>query len=114
MYRETDSGANINAMVFTAGTWTGRQNQTEFLIKSKCSLHACVRCSMSFNIFMIGALARDVLGSCCTGFSPPGGICSTPPGVPDNDAVVWFINIGCLVRRVSRFDLPSIKFLMYY
>lgn len=35
-------------------------------------------------------------------------------GILDNDSVVCFINIGCLQQRVSRFDLPSIKFLMYY
>ena len=71
-----------------------------------------------FNIFIIRALTNDILLSSFTGFSLLRRICCTRIivsfGIPDNDSVVWFINIGCLHQRVSRFDLPSIKFLMYY
>ena len=69
-----------------------------------------------FNIFIIRALTNDILLSSFAGFSLLRRICCTRIivsfGIPDNDSVVWFINIGCLHQRVSRFDLPSIKFLI--
>ena len=54
-----------------------------------------------FNIFIIRALTNDILLSSFAGFSLLRRICCTRIivsfGIPDNDSVVWFINIGCLL-----------------
>lgn len=95
-----------------------KYSQCKFLVKTGSRLRAYSKNYIRLNIYMIRTLTGGILLSSFAGFSVLRRICCiriiVSFGIPDNDSVVWFINIGCLLQGVSRFDLPSIKFLMYY